>query len=422
MKVKVKDGKACEKILKIELDPSDVKREYESFYSSISAKAKIPGFRPGKAPRSVLMMHYQDEAKKNVLNQLISDSYREAIKEEAIEPIGYPQIDEVDFSEEKLVYRAQIEVRPKIKLSKVTGLQVKKEPTVVKPEEIEESLKRVQKAQAQYKTIEDREARENDYVVIEYVCKSGEAVVDQRDEDWVQVKEEEYIKGFAKSLTGAKSGDEKDISVTLPENFWKKEYAGKPAVFSVKVKELKEEILPEMNDDLAKGAGNFDSLAALKEKIRHEILAAKEKQAEASYEKALLDELIKQNKISLPEGMVARRLEYLVKDALAHYERSGFPKEKLEEMTKELRKDLEDEAKRQVHIAFLLDEISTKENLAALEEDFEKRYQDVAAQVHQEADLVRKYYTENHDARHSLEEQIRSEKAIQYLKTNAKTK
>ncbi len=422
LKVQVKNGKACEKILKIEVDPSEIKKEYQEFYTAISPKAKVPGFRPGKAPKDVLAMHYREEARKEVLNQLIQNTFRQAIKDEELDVLGYPQIDEVDFSDEKLSYRIQLEVRPKFKISKAEGLQAKKETVEVKSEEIQESLTRVQKSQAQYKTVEDRSAEKGDYLVVDYTCKVGEEEIDKRTEDWIQIKDDEYLKGFSTQLIGSKAGEDRSVEITLPEGFWRKEVAGKSATFQVKVRELKQEILPELTDELAKSVGPFETMDALKEKIKTEILAAKERQAETNYEKALLDELIKHNKMILPEGFVARRLERLVHEAAQKYEQHGFPKDKMDELLKDLKKDLEEEARRQVHLAFLLDQLAQEKNLTATEEDLEARFKDIAAQVRQDAEVVRKYYAENEQARESLLEEIRSEKAIQFIKSHAKLK
>lgn len=422
MKISVKNGKPCEKILKIEIDPAVIRKEYDSFYQAIAPKAKVPGFRPGKAPPSVLAMHYRDEARKEVLSHLISNSFRQALKEESLDPLGYPEIKEVQFSDERLSYQATVEIRPRIKLAKTTGLKAEKPDETVKPEEIEASLRRVQKSQAQYKTVEGRNAQRTDYVVVDYTCLVNGQEIDKRTEDWIPIQEEEYLKGFSTQLLGALAGESREIKINLPENFFRKEFSGKEAVFQVQIKEIKEEILPPLDDELAKSAGEYQTLEELKEKIRIELAKTKERNAESAYEKALLDELLKHNKFDLPEGVVARRLENLMHESLANYERHGFPKDKLAEISKDLSKDLEPEARRQVQMAFLLDEIATAENFTASPEDLKAKYQKIADQVRQPLETVEHYYGENEEARTSLSEQIRNEKAIDYLKKNAKAK
>src|SRR5262245_15981402 len=134
IKVSVKDGKVCEKILKVEVGAEAITNEYEEYYRQIAAKAKIPGFRPGKAPRNVLELHYSSEADNSVLKHLIQESYRQAISENSLNPLGFPEVDEVKFDKTKLSYQAKLEVRPKIKLSKVSGLSAKREKSSVKSE------------------------------------------------------------------------------------------------------------------------------------------------------------------------------------------------------------------------------------------------------------------------------------------------
>ena len=143
LKVSVQDGRTCEKILKIELTKDEVQKEFQEFYTAVAPKAKIPGFRPGKAPLQVLAMHYKDEARESVLKHLITESYRQAVRDKALQPLGLPEIEEVNFKDDFLSYQARIEIRPKIKLSRVTGLTAKKEKAEIKPSEVEEALKRV---------------------------------------------------------------------------------------------------------------------------------------------------------------------------------------------------------------------------------------------------------------------------------------
>ncbi|MBN1687502.1 MAG: trigger factor [Candidatus Omnitrophica bacterium] len=420
MKISVQDGKTCEKILKVEIGQEWIQKEFNAFYESVASKAKIPGFRPGKAPREVLVMHFQKDAREKVLENLVSDSYRQAVQEQGLEPLGYPEIKDVDFKEEKLSYKASIEVRPKIKLSKVTGLSAKREKAEVTDEDVAQSLQRVQAAFAQQKTVEGRPAQMGDVVVADYVCTVDGQEVEKRSDDWFELKEKEYLQGISAGLVGVQPQDEKEIQITLPPNFSRKEYADKPALFQMKVKEIKTRVLPELNDDLAKEAGDFKSLEALKTKIREDLFTMKDRQKEAEYERALLEELIKKNKVDLPEKLVQRRLERLIEDAEANTRRQGVPDEKLKELHEKFHQELEPEARRQVHLAFLLDEIAVRENVTVKEDDIKERMQRVAEQIRQPLEAVERYYQEHEDAKLSLVDQVRNEKAIEFVKNNAK--
>ena len=424
MKISVKDGKVCEKILKIEVGSDLIQKEYDEYYKAIAPKAKVPGFRPGKAPRNVLALHYGGDARESVLKHLISESYRQAVQEKTLQPLGYPEINEVEFKEEKLSYQAKIEVRPKIKLSRVTGLSAKKEKIEIKDEELNDTLQRIRESFAQFKAVEDRPAAMGDFVIADYVCTADGKEVEKRSDDWFELKEDgEFLKGFASQLVGSTPGSEKEVNVSFPEKLQRKELAGKAAVFAVKIKEVKTKVLPELNDDLAKEAGaEFKTLDELKARIRQQISESKEREVEAKYEKALLDELVKHNKLDLPEGLILRRAEKLVEDAMRQYhpQEHGEGKEKEAELRETVKKEMQPEARRQVHVAFLLDEIAAKENIQVAPEEVAAKIEEVAAQVRQPVDAVKKYYAEHEEAVEGLHDQIRNEKAIEFIKKKAK--
>lgn len=420
MKVSVKDTKACEKTLKIEIGSDRIQEAYEAFYREVAPKAKIPGFRPGKAPMNIVAMHFQGEAKEQVLKDLLTESYREAVEEESLHPIGYPEVRDIQFDDKKLSFEAAVEVKPKIKLSKVKGLSAKKETVSVKASEIEDSLKRIQESLAQFKAVEDRASALGDFVIADYECIAGGKEVEKRADDWFELKEDEYLKNFSSQLTGAKPGDEKEVKVTFPADMNRKELAGKEAVFKVKIKEIKAKVLPELNDDLAREAGEHATLAELKAKIEKDLLAQKEKEADAAYEKALLDELVKSNKLELPPKLVQRRIEYMMDQAKQHMAQQGAPEDEFENQSPKMKESFRPEAERQVHVAFLLEEIAAAENITVQDEDLKKHFERIAERFRQPVETVEKYYQGREDAIESLKDQIRSEKTVEFIKQNAK--
>lgn len=421
LKISVKDGKTCEKILKIEVSPENVAHEFDHFYREVAPTAKVPGFRPGKATRQVLELHYGGQAREHVLKNLISESYHQAIKEKAIEPLNFPDVKDVKFDGKKLSYEALVEIRPKVKLSRITGLSAKKEKAEVKEEEIAQTLKRVQDSLAQFKAVEDRPAQLGDCVIADYVCTVEGKELEKRKDDWFELqKEEEYLKGFSQQLVGVKPGDERTVEVAFPKDFGRKEAAGKQAVFSVKVKEIKSKQVPELNDEMAQSAGEFKTFEELKQKIEQDLRSTKERDIEMKYERDLLDELIKHNKVEFSEGLVMRRAEKMMENAARDLKARGSAEDKIKEMQEKMKADFEKEARRQIHIAFLLEEVSTKENMTVTDEDLKVRYAKTAAEVQQPADVVEKYYAGNENALESLRDQIRTEKALQHIKDNAK--
>lgn len=420
LKIKLQDGKTCEKILTIEVPGERISEEYEAFYTSIAPRAKVPGFRPGKVPRDVLVMHYEKNANDSVLETVLSESLPRALREKDLSPLTTPEIKDIQFTKEKLVYKAHIEVRPKVKLSRVTGLSAKKEAPGVKPEEIQKALKQTQEMHAQYKAVEGRPAKLGDFVITDYVCTVDGKEMEKRNDDWIELKEEEYLKGFSVQLVGANLGDEKDVQITFPKDMADKRAAGKTAVFKMKVKEIKEKILPELNDDLAKQAGDYKDLEDLKKKITEDLEKRDAAEKEAAFERELLNELVKHNKIDMPAGLLQRRADYLMDQARQRFIQQGGTDEIFEKEKEKMKKEFDDEARRQIHIAFLLDEIAEAQSIKAEESDLGTKYEALSKQYRQPKEMIEKYYQEHKDARETLLDQVRNEKVIEFLKQNAK--
>ena len=422
LKIKLQDGKACEKILTVEVAQERISEEFESFYHSIAPRAKVPGFRPGKVPRDVLVMHYEKNANDSVLEALLSESLPKALREKDLNPLTTPEIKDIQFSKEKLTYKAHIEIRPKVKLSRVTGLSAKKEKSGVKSEDIEKALKQTQEMHAQYKAVEGRAAKLGDFVITDYVCTVDGKEMEKRNDDWIELKEEEYLKGFSAQLVGVNIGDEKDVQITFPQDMADKRAAGKTAVFKMKVKEIKEKTLPELNDDLAKQAGEYKDLADLKTKLTDDLEKRDADEKEAAFERELLNELVKHNKIELPNGLLQRRAEYLMDQARQRFLQQGGTDELFDKEKEKMQKEFESEARRQIHIAFLLDEIAETQGIKSEEVDLGKKYEALSQQYRQPKETIEKYYKEHKEARETLLDQVRNEKVIEFLKQHAKSK
>lgn len=422
LKIKLQDGKACEKILTIEVTQDRIREEFETFYQSIAPRAKVPGFRPGKIPRDVLVMHYEKNANDSVLESLLSESLPKALREKDLSPLTTPEIKDIQFAKEKLTYKAHIEIRPKIKLARVTGLTAKKEKSGVKPEDVEKALKQTQEMHAQYKAIEGRAAKLGDFVIADYVCTIDGKEMEKREDDWMELKENEYLKGFSAQLVGANTGDEKDVQVSFPQDMADKKAAGKAAIFKMKIKEIKEKILPELNDELAKQAGEYKDLNDLKEKLTDDLQRRDAGEKEAAFERELLNELVKHNKMDLPDGLLQRREEYLMDQARQRFLQQGGTDEMFDKEKEKMQKEFESEARRQVHVAFLLDEIAETRGIKAEESDLGKKYETLSQQYRQPKEMIEKYYQEHKESRETLLDKIRNEKVVEFLKQNARCK
>ncbi len=422
-KIKVQNGKACEKTLTIEVSKERISAEYENFYEAIVHKAKIPGFRPGKAPRNILEMHFKKDADGSVMEHLVNDALFSALKENDIHPLLNPVVEDIQFNKDKLTFKARVETRPEIKLSKITGLSAKKTKAEVPAKEVEATLKRIQESQAQYKTVEDRGAKEGDFVIVDYVCEVDGKEIEKKESDWVEIKKDEFLRGFSTQLIGIKAAEEKNVEVTFPKETARKDIASKKATFKMKVKEIKERKLPALDDEFAKQAGDFENLKALKDKIEKDLLVQKERESDQEVEKALMEQLVKHNKIEPPKGLVDRRIEEMMEQAQKRMQESGqkVPEPDAKEKEK-ARKDLEPEAKKQIQLAFLLDEIAKTQNLKTEEADLDKKFAEYAEIYRQPAETVAQYYRGNAEALDHLREVVRQEKTIAWIKSQAEIK
>ena len=421
MKISVKDSAPCEKVVSVDVSRDLIQEEYDGFYQNISREARVPGFRPGKAPQEVLRLHFKGEAREKVLERLISRSLREAVTEKQLEFLGRPVIREIDFTDDKLSYKALLEVPPAIKLGKYRGLAVEKSSVEVKPEEVEQALEGVRNSLAKFAAVEDRPAQMGDFLIADYRCVIEGSERENRTDEWFELREDEFLKGFSGQLVGLRGGESREVRLRLPENFGRKEWCGKEAVFEVKVKELKTKKLLPLDDDLAKETGEFQSLEDLRRHLRGQIEAKKVKEAQIQLENGLLEALLKENSFPVPKGVVERRTAELAQPALESLERQGLTREGIEKELKALFEKLRPEAERQVRLSFVLDEIAKREKLQFTESDFEAKYKELGERHRQSEEPVRKYYAEHPEAKESLGIRILNEKVIQLIKDNAKS-
>ncbi len=419
VKVSVKELSSCEKILSVDVSGDLIRQEYDTFYSEISKMAKVPGFRPGKAPRDVLAIHYKDTARDEVLKKLIPKSLREAFDTKAISPISSPTIERIDFDVNHLSYEAHVEIRPKIKLEKYKGIVIKQKPILIEESEMNEALRRIQESHAKYVPLENRPAQMGDFVICDYICLVDGKEIEKRTEDMISIKEKDYLEGFSKQLVGVQAGEMREVKIQFPENYTNKTYAGKEATFKVSVKELKTREMPVLNDDFAKEVGDFQSLNDLREKIRLQIENRKKEEKAVETENALLEELLKKSKFDIPKRMVERRADAMLEETLHSLRHQGMAEEADGKQKDALLEKMKPEAERQVRISFLLDEIAVKEKIEVTGNDYQSKYDLIAKQYRRPVEEISTHFEKTEGRKDSLALQIINEKVIQLIKDHA---
>jgi len=399
MNVSVEEISSIKKKVSIEIPEDEVTKEVNSFYKDLGKKAKIKGFRPGKVPRNILERYFKDYIKAEVVQKLIGDSYPKALTETNLQPVSAPVIDPGEFSEGKsFQYSAVVEVKPDIKLEGYTGLKIEGKKEEVKDEEVEERLKALQNLHANLKTVsEPRPIQTGDYVIVDYEASvEGKPLDGAKAIDFtVEVGSGQFIPTFEEKLVGLKPEEEKEIEVSFPEDYGYKKWAGKTISFHVKIKEIKEKILPSLDDEFAKDLGDYSSLEEFKAKLRGEIEKEKELALESQLKDRLVDQLLEATPFEVPESLVEEQTKGLVSDTKLRLAAQGVDLKNLGVTEEKLQGDYKAMAQKQVKTFLILEKIASQEGIAATDEEVDERLKEMAERMHQKFDVVKRYYEKN---------------------------
>ncbi|MFH1189613.1 MAG: trigger factor [Candidatus Omnitrophota bacterium] len=419
MRSKVKPIDECSALLEIEASKEAIAKAFDEVYDEIHKVAVIPGFRAGKAPKDMVRINYAKAAKEEVLKRLVPESYRKAIEEHGITPIGMPEISDLVFEDDKpFTFKAKIETRPKFKLKAYKGLSFEKKKAAVTGEDVNSMLKSLQEMNAKYTSPEARPIKLGDYVVSDLECfVDGKAVHKKRENLWLTVEKDSFIPGLADKLVGMNKGEEADIEAKLPEKYPDAKLAGKNARYHLVAKEIKERNLPDIDDELAKDLGK-SSLEELKKDIAKELEARAVSAAETDVENRLLDRIIDDNVFGVPASFVAKQLERMVEDAKKKLQERGFNREELDKKDAEFKAKYKADAERQIRLLFILDEIAVREKIEAGDEEVLEAYRSIASHSGKGEDAVRAYY-EKEGLVESLKERIREGKTVKFLLDNS---
>lgn len=422
MRVKIEDSKkACQKLIKIEIEPQKVKEALDETYKSIAMDATIPGFRKGKAPRDLLETHYGDAANDEAIKHLVWDAYRDVIKTNGVEPISYPIIEDVKFDRNgPLHFTVKVDVKPTIALKSYTDIKVKELPVDVSEEDVKNALEAVQQACARLESVEGRSAETGDYVLCDYECMVDGKPVDNQKNVWLCIEEESSFSPIPENLIGCSKGEIKEAEIILPQNYKQPQYSGKKAIYKITIKEIKKKILPQINDELAKQAGDFKDLQQLKERLKEQILLEKKHKQRYDAENQLFDFLLKTHQFDVPESLVERQLQDLVNDAKIRLGYQGHKKEEIEPQVGKLKQTLAINAERHVKIFFILEEIAEKENISITDEELNEQIKKLSESTKQDFKNLKQAMQEQ-DLIGTLRKQLLHDKVVGFLFEKAKT-
>jgi len=399
MKANVEEISSIKKKVSIEISEDQVNKEVESFYKDLGKKAKIKGFRPGKVPRDILERYFKDYVKAEVIQKLIEETYPQALSETDLHPVSPPVIDPGGFEDGKpFQYSAMIEVKPDIQLEEYTGLKIEGKKEEVKDEEVEERLKALQNLHANLKTIsEARPIQTGDYVIVDYEARLGGKPLEggKAIDFTVEVGSGQFIPAFEEKLIGLKPEEEKEIEVSFPEDYGYQKWAGKTISFHVKIKEIKEKILPPLDDEFAKDLGDYSSFEELKVKLKGEIEKEKELALERQLKDQVVDQLLEINPFDVPESLVGEQAKAMVSDTKLRLAAQGVALKNLGVSEEKLQEDYKAMAQKQVRTFLILEKIAGQEGIAVTDDEADDRLREMSERMHQKFDVVKRYYEKN---------------------------
>ncbi|MEN8247015.1 MAG: trigger factor [Thermodesulfobacteriota bacterium] len=423
MKVNVEDVSSVKKTLHIEVSEETVVKELDDAYLQLKRNAKVKGFRPGKAPRSVLERVYGKDVRADVLSRLIQSSFADAIKETELKIIGRPNVDPPEFEGKgDYVYDATVEVRPELEDVDVKGLALTRTNYKAGDDEIDIQLQALQKNMAKQEKIEeDRPAAKGDFVVIDYEgFKDGASFSETAltENFTLKIGEGHIAEAFDDKLVGMNAGDDREIKVDFPDDYFNEKLQGQSIDFTVKLHEIKAEKTPELDDAFAKSLGPFETLEDLKNVIKDNLTQGYEKRIEQELSEQIFEALISKSEFEVPEVMVDFELENIISDMERSFqyqnrsmEEVGLTREKLSEQYRSI---AEKQARRQI----ILSKVIEQESLELADEDLEKGFADMAASVNQPAEQLKAFYDQDKEKLEFFKHALLEKQAIKLIIDN----
>jgi trigger factor len=426
--VSVESLAPCKKLVRVEVEAQQVDQTFDTITKDFQRQASLPGFRPGKAPRDMVLRKYEKDITDEVKRKLISDSYRKAVDEKKLDVVGYPDIEEIQFGRgQALQFAATIETAPEFELPEYKGLPVKKETRRVTDEDVERALEALRQQQLSFKTVE-RPAQTGDIVVVNYTgTTDGKPITDiaptakgltEQKSFWVEMESKSFIPGFADQLLGAKAADKRTVNVDFPADFVTKELQGKKGVYEVEVVEVKEKVLPAVDDAFAKSFG-AENAGKLREGVRRDLENELDYSQNKSVRNQLIGGLMGRVNFELPESAVAHETRNVVYDIVRENQKRGVSRELIEQEKDKIYSAAAQGAKERVKVSFLLQKIAEKENIKVSQEEVARRVQTLASMYQ----IPPEKFVKDLQKRNGFIEiydQIANDKVLEFLQQNAK--
>jgi trigger factor len=406
--------------ISVEIPAADVAREMEVIVQKYQKVARLPGFRSGHVPASIIKQRFKEDLKSDVVEALVPRYFRKEAEKQGLIPVSQPQVTDLHIHDgEPLRFKASFEIMPDIVVEGYKELRADHPEIVVKDEEVEDALNSVREQHATFTSVEGRPLADGDFA---QASMDGKPKVDDdtsqpvhMDEILIEIGGKNTVPEFTENLRGANAGDEKEFEVVYPDDTSDKRLAGKTFVYTVKIQAIKQKNLPELSDDFAKELGEFTSLDQVRKQIRENMEAERRHDAEREAKDKLVAELVKRNDFEVPESLVERQIDLRLERGLRALAAQGMKMEDLKKMDlPRLRAGQRDQAVQDVKSSLLLERVAELEKIDVGEDEFNREIEALAQQSKQTSEAVRARLTQD-GGLDRIRNRIRSEKTLDFL-------
>ena len=424
MKVEVEDLSAVKKILHIEVPADKVSGEIDQAYRTLKRTAKIKGFRPGKAPRAILENLYRKSVNAEVSAKLMEESFPEALKETELRVVGEPDLDSPELDATgPYKYDVTVEVRPEIDEVDFKGLELKKTRYEVTDEDVDTQIQGIQRSQVRFDPLEEeRSLQKGDVALIDYeLFKGGEPLPDSQKTEGALLKvgDGAISQEFDEQVVGMNPGENREIEVDFPEDHANKQIAGQKITFQVTLNEIQTEILPEINDVLAKKAGDFENLDDLRENIADNLKKGHEGRVDAELNAQIVEGLLKRSDFDVPDAMVQAQIDSMIAGLVGSYGYQKLSPEDLGQSRDALADRYRKPAEERVKRLILMNRIIEQEELVLSDEELDAEYGDMSEQMNQPVEEIRTFYRQDEDRLDSLKYSLLEKRAFGLIIENS---
>ncbi|MBI4791348.1 MAG: trigger factor [Deltaproteobacteria bacterium] len=426
MQVSVEDVSPLTKTLKIVVPEDVVARKIEDAYKELQAEVSIKGFRKGKVPRKVLEKGYGEKIKMEVGEKLVQDTYFDALEKTDCKPVVHPEIKSHKFADDgTFIYEAEIDVKPQFEMGQYKGIEVEMPKIVVSDETVAAEIESLRKEMAPLRNVDERGVMENDLVVVDFqgYDANGEAIRSVKAENYsVEVGSGRQGKEFESACLGLRKGEETSRAIEFPPSFPNPILAGKKVEFKIVVKEVKERVLAEVNDEFAQDVGEeFTTLDLLKEHVRRKIEKQRADAQSGDLTDKIMLKILEKHDFAVPDKLVAYEVNEQIKQLEDHLQKQGLTLESAGMSQEKLVENYKDAAAKRVRGDFILKKIAEVEDIKLTDEDISKGFERIASQYGMPVDEVKKYFRSRNELLPFMNELL-SEKILEFLRTNAVVK